>query len=52
MPMGAGPGPDVLPAPAGMGTALQELRALYGRFPLPEIRDLIEEAMEQQQGQQ
>lgn len=50
MSMGAGPGPEVLPAPPGGGTALQELRALYGRFPLPEIRDLIEEAMESQRG--
>lgn len=41
LPIGAGPGPEAL----GMApTPLDELRAIYQRFPTEELRELIEEA--------
>jgi hypothetical protein len=41
-PVGAGPGPEVLPGFAPV--AVDRLRALYARFPDEDLRELIEDA--------
>lgn len=43
-PVGPGPGPEVLGM--GRGDELDEIRALYQRFPSEELRQIIEEAEE------
>lgn len=42
LPVGPGAGPEVLGVPSPDDTALATLRALYGRFPHPDILDLIQ----------
>lgn len=48
LPMGPGRGPEAFPQQGS--SALDELRALYYRFPLQELADLIEEAEEEMGG--
>lgn len=48
LPFGPGPGPEALAVPPQ--TTADELRAIYARYPLPELRELIEDIEEEERG--